>query len=113
VLKVFAPNPEAQRYHWIVERYPDSQLWENQMVTKAVPDDVDIQIRIFIGGVTFDDMSIERWITLADLNELGEYYFRMYHPNSVSASACHYIKAYQNGVYLGEAYYGGVLFPDE
>jgi len=45
--------------------------------------------------------------------KLGEYYFRMYHPNSVSASACHYIKAYQNGVYLGEAYYGGVLSPDE
>jgi len=106
-------GPHFQCSHQEIEHHPDSQLWENQMVTKAVPADVDIQIRIFIGGVTFDDMSIERWITLTDLNELGEYYFRMYHPNSVSASACHYIKAYQNGVYLGEAYYGGVLFPDE
>ena len=58
-------------------------------------------------------MTIERWITSSDLNELGEYYFRMYHPNSVRASTCHYIKAYQDGVHLGEAYYGGVLFPTE
>jgi hypothetical protein len=26
---------------------------------------------------------------------------------------CHSIKMYQNGEYLGEAYYSGVLMPDE
>ena len=100
-------------YLWVVEEYPDSALWQQELVAKAVPADVDIQLHIFVGGVTFDDLSIERWITATDLNELGEYNFRMIRPNSVRTSACHTIRAYQNGVYLGEAYYSGVLFPDE
>jgi hypothetical protein len=58
-------------------------------------------------------MTIERWITSADLNELGEYDFLMIRPNSVEIPTCHTIIAYQNGVCLGEAYYGGVLFPNE
>ena len=51
-------GPHFQCSHQEIEHHPDSQLWENQMVTKAVPADVDIQLRIFIGGVTFDDMGI-------------------------------------------------------
>jgi hypothetical protein len=31
----------------------------------------------------------------------------------VEIPTCHTIIAYQNGVCLGEAYYGGVLFPNE
>jgi len=46
-------------------------------------------------------------------NAAGEYRFRMIHPNSIGASACHTIKMYQNGVYLGEAYYSGALMPEE
>ena len=101
-------------YVQVIERFEDSQVWEQNMVTKLLPDNVDIEISIFIGGVTFaDDLTTTRWITSVDLNEIGEYSFQLIHPNSVKASVCHRIKAYANGIYLGEAYYGGILIPDE
>jgi hypothetical protein len=100
-------------YLWVVEEYPDSALWQQEVVARAVPSDVDIQLSIFVGGVTFDDLTVVRWITAADLNELGEYSFRMLRPNSVGTSTCHTIKAYQDGEFIGDAYYSGVLFPNE
>jgi len=114
-------TPEANLVagmRWIqgtyTKRFEDSQIWEQNMVTKLLPDNVDIEISIFIAGVTFaDDLTTTRWITSADLNEIGEYSFQLIHPNSVFASTCHRIKVYENGIYLGEAYYGGVLVPDE
>ena len=103
----------VDNYLWVVERYADSELWENQMVVRNLPDDVDVQIRIFVGGVTFDDMTSERWVGSDDMDAVGEYRFRLIHPHSVSASVCHTIKAYQDGVFLGEAYYSGHFMPDE
>jgi len=101
-------------YVRVVERQDTYQIWEQNMVTKLLPDTVDIEISIFIGGVTFaDDMTTTRWISAADLDAIGEYTFQLLHPNSVSASVCHRIKAYQNGLYLGEAYYSQILMPDE
>ena len=101
-------------YVSVVERYEDgSAIWENVMLTKNVPDTVDIGIDIFVGGVTFEDLTMEKWITSADINEIGEYAFRMIRAASVTASTCHNIRAYQDGEYLGEAYYSGVLFPEE
>jgi alpha-tubulin suppressor-like RCC1 family protein len=98
---------------WIVEEYPDSALWQQEMVTRAVPPDVDIQLLIFVGGVTFEDMTTECWLTAADLSATGEYSFQMLRPNSLGSSTCHSIFTYQNGEYLGEAYFNGVLFPNE
>ncbi len=99
-------------YMWVVERYDDSALWENRMITKNVPDDVDIKLQIVTSGVTFDDLTLTRWLTSEDIDDIGEHYFRMIRPNSVG-STCHTIKSYQDGVYLGQAYYSGVLMPDE
>ena len=113
LVNTFWVQAAVDSYMWVVERYEDSQLWENQMVTRNLPDGVEVQIRIFIGGVTFDDMTIERWVTNVDMDAIGEYRFRMIHPNSIGASTCHYIRMYQDGVYLGEAYYSGRFMPDE
>jgi hypothetical protein len=100
-------------YVWVVERYPDSQVLENTMVTKRVPASVSIQINIFVAGVTFDDMALSRWVTVNDLDELGSYKFRLLRPNSAQTSTCHTIRMYQGGVFIGEAYYGGILMPQE
>ena len=101
-------------YVWVVDRYEDgSAMWENRMVTKKVPDSVDIGVDIFVGGVTFDDLTIEKWLINGDFDDIGEYALRMIRAASVTASTCHNIRAYQEGEYLGEAYYAGVLFPEE
>lgn len=82
-------------------------------MAKNVPDTVDIWVHIFVGGVTFEDLTTEKWLTNADLDEIGEHALRMIRAASVTASVCHNVRAYQDGEYLGEAYYSGVLFPEE
>ena len=52
-------------------------------------------------------------VTSTNLNALGEYTFRMIKPEPDDGSTCHTIRAYQDGQYLGEAYYGGILMPKE
>ncbi|MFZ4396655.1 MAG: DUF2341 domain-containing protein, partial [Kiritimatiellia bacterium] len=55
-------------YMWVVETYPDgSALWQTSLVAKNLPSTVAIDLKIIVGGVTFDDMSLERWLTSADL----------------------------------------------
>ncbi|MDF7802090.1 hypothetical protein P4C99_21645, partial [Pontiellaceae bacterium B1224] len=91
-------------YFWTVERYEDFELWEVESIGKNIPDLVDIQIKVIIGGVTFDDYTLERWIANTDYDEVGIYLFRLFHPNSSYASTCHTFKVYQNGQFVGESY---------
>ena len=93
-------------YFWTVERFEDSELWEVNSVVKNLPDSVDMQIKVIVGGVTLDDYALERWITNAAYDETGEYNFRLFHPNEAKSSTCHTFKVYQNGVFLGEAFSG-------
>ena len=97
----------------VVEIRPTSQVWENRMVSLAVPPSVQVELHIFVGGVTFDDLTIRRWLPGAGIPTAGDYRFRLIHPNSVTTSTCHTIKAYQNGVLLGEAYYALIGLPEE
>jgi len=94
-------------YFWTVERYEDSELWEVESIVKNLPDTVDLEIKVFIAGVTLDDYTLERWVTNVDYDEIGEYRFRLFHPNSVQTSVCHTFKVYQNGQFIGEAFHGG------
>jgi len=97
----------------VVEIRPTSQVWENRMVSLAVPPSVQIELHIFVGGVTFDDLTLRRWLPGATIPTAGDYRFRLIHPNSVKTSTCHTIKAYQNGVLLGEAYYALIGLPED
>jgi hypothetical protein len=97
----------------VVEIRPTSQVWENRMVSLAVPPSVQVELHIFVGGVTFDDLSIRRWLPGVGIPTAGDYRFRLIHPNCVTTSTCHTIKAYQNGVLLGEAYYALIGLPEE
>ena len=93
-------------YFWTVERYEDSELWEVRSIAKNVPDSVDIQIKVIVGGVTLDDYTLERWVTNADYSDIGEYNFRLFHPNDEGASVCHTFKVYENGKFIGAAFSG-------
>ncbi len=106
-LFIFWVQNATDGYFWTVERYEDSELWEIESIVKNLPDTVDMQIKVIIGGVTLDDYTLERWLTNAAYDEIGEYRFRLFHPNSTKASACHTFKVYQNGQFIGEAFNGG------
>jgi hypothetical protein len=99
-------------YLSVIEQLPNnSQLWEGRLVTFNVPADVGVEISIFVGGVTFDDLSLVRTFPGSSLGQAGEYVYRLIHPNSVSASSCHRIRSYQDGLPLGDAYGGGIGLP--
>jgi len=66
-----------------------------------------MQIKVVIGGVTLDDYTLERWLTHEAYDEIGEYHFRLFHPNDKGGSTCHTFKLYQDGVFLGRAFSGG------
>lgn len=93
-------------YFWTVEVFEDSELWEVESIARNLPADVDIQIKVIVGGVTLDDYALERWITADDYDEIGEYHFRLFHPNESEASTCHTFKVFQGGTFVGEAYGG-------
>jgi hypothetical protein len=104
----------VESYIWIIERYSDgSAMWENRLVSQRVPSSVGMLIQVLAAGVTLDDMTTERWVNATDLNALGEYNFRLIVPASTPLAGCHIIRAYQDGVCLGESYYAGHLFPEE
>ena len=100
-------------YMWRVAKYPDgSTLVENEIIQKKLPANVDVRIRVIAGGVTFEDLSTERWITAADFSDVGEYKFRLLKPAG-TPTACHIVQMYQAGALIGEAYYDGNLMPQE
>ena len=105
-LDTFWVQNATEGYFWTVETYEDSELWEIQSVAKNVPDTVDIEIKVIIAGVTLDDYTLERWLTNAAYDDMGEYNFRLFHPNG-AGSTCHTFTLYQDGVMIGEAFNGG------
>jgi hypothetical protein len=100
-------------YARVIEIRPTSKVWEHRMVIFGLPENTEIEIRIFVGGVTFDDLSIIRRISGASLREASDYRFRMVRPNSVTSSTCHTIKSWQGGVALGDSYSLGMGLPSD
>ena len=106
-LDTFWVQNATDGYFWTVERYEDSELWEVESIVKNLPDTVDLQIKVFIAGVTLDDYTLERWLTNVDYDEIGEYRFRLFHPNETEQSVCHTFKVYQAEQFIGQAFTGG------
>ena len=97
----------------IVEKRADTQLWEQRMVCLNLPVTVTLEVRIFVGGVTFEDLSLVKTMDSAAIGDAGDVRFRMIRSNSISSSTCHTIKAYQDGILVGEAYYLSIGLPQD
>lgn len=102
-LNVFWVQNAVDNYFWLVDSFDDYAIWGNTMIVKNLPEDVRVQIRMIIAGPTLDDGTLERWITKTDIDELGEYSFRLIHPNSLNHSACHEINLFQGEHKIGVA----------
>jgi hypothetical protein len=107
----FWVQSSVDSYLNVIEIRPTSQLWQGRLVTFGVPSDTEIELRIFVGGVTFDDLSVVRRVPGSSLPQAADYFYRFIHPNSVSASSCHTVRSYQGGILLGDSYSGGVGLP--
>ena len=65
----------ADGYFGFVESYEDSQLWEMDAIECNLPDTDTVEMRIkgIVGGVMFDDYTLERWITQAKHTKGSEF----------------------------------------
>ncbi len=101
-LKPFWVESCVDHYMRVVARYEDSQLWETTTVAKHLPVGVEVQIDVFAAGVTLDDYTIQRTLTVNDFSAIGEYTFRLFHPNERKGSACYNTDVYQADRKIGE-----------
>ena len=101
--------PEA--YARIVGHREGYDVRQSDLVAWGPPPGVEIVISTIVTGVMFDDFSLSRTVAASDFDGAGQYFYRLIHPDSVSAAACHTVKAYQNGEFVGEAWYAGSAVP--
>jgi PKD repeat protein len=80
----------------------NSAMVEGVIALTEVPDDLRIHLKIFVAGITFDDGTIERWVTADDFDENGIYRYRFIRDEGAYAGNCHTIKFYQGDDYLNK-----------
>ena len=91
-------DTSAETRFVVVKEYSDvSQLIEGRMTLGYVPEDLEVHMHIFAGGVTFEDGTIDRVFTAEDFSEIGELRFRFIRAEDGYTAACHYVHFYQNG----------------
>jgi hypothetical protein len=92
-------------YNRVVETYADgSRLVESMMILSPVLSarpELKVQLRVIVGGVTFDDGTTYRELSTADFDALGEYQFKFIMPASVRTANCHSITILQGSELLG------------
>jgi hypothetical protein len=103
-------SPEA--YIRVVQQCDGYGIWQADLVAWGPPAGVDIVISPIVTGVLLDDLSLSRTITASSFDAAGQYAYRLIHPDRLSTSACHSVKAYQGGVLVGEAWYSGAGVPE-
>jgi len=77
-------------------------LVEVDVVLDYVPDDLVIEARIFVAGVTFADGSLVQTLTAAEFGELGRVTLQFIMPFEASASICHRLHMYIGDQYIGQ-----------
>ena len=91
----------SSRYFTTIEVFEDgSQLVEGKLIFNELPSDLRINLKIFVAGITFDDGTIERWVTAADFDEYGVYKYRFLRVKGAYSGNCHTVKYYQGDTYL-------------
>ncbi len=87
----------------ITDRYADGdQLIDMPLVMDPLLDDVVAQVLVMAGGVTLDDGSLVRNVASADYDEVGIFHVRFLRAAGNDSSVCHLLRAYQNGLLIGE-----------
>jgi len=76
-------------------------LNRNTYTTKTFLQEIPDLTNIFVGGITFEDGTIDKELASSDFNEIGEAKVRYIRPATSETSICHTIKGYQGTAFLG------------
>lgn len=88
----------------ITETYPDgTDAIEMGVVMSPVLPAVQVEIKLIVGGVVFEDGTVLKKLAAADFDSLGEATVRFLRPKTARTSACHSLIAWQGGQSLGDA----------
>jgi len=79
-----------------------TQLISVGIVLNHVPADIRIEVRIFVGGVTFTDGSLVKILTADDFDQYGRARFEFLKSPQVKNSVCHRLNIYLGNDYLGQ-----------
>lgn len=84
-----------------VELLPDgSRLVEMMVILSPVPRDVEVRLDIVVGGVLFDDGTLQRVLHPQDFDEVGQATVRFIMPKEAVTSICHRTSIYQDGALI-------------
>lgn len=78
-----------------------TQLISAGIVFSEVPEDLQVDISIFVSGVTFTDGSLKKTLTAADFDETGRATFEFLKSPQVENSVCHRLKVYLGDTFIG------------
>ena len=96
-----ASNAEARVE--VTDYYDDgAALVEVDFVLSDIPPDLRVVVRIFVGGITFDDGSIEKILTAAEFDQVGRSTLKFIMPFEAVTSVCHRIFIYNGDQFLGQ-----------
>lgn len=86
----------------LLEEYADgSKLIGVPIMLSEWTDQTRVEVEIFVNGVTFEDGTIRKVFTAADLDELGRVYVKFVWGAGLWTSVCHRIHVYEGDTYLG------------
>jgi hypothetical protein len=87
----------------VVETYEDgTELIEMGLVLSPVLPGVEIEVKLIVGGVVFENGTVIRRLRAVDFNELGEATVRFLRPALAKTSVCHRVRVWEGPVLLGE-----------
>jgi hypothetical protein len=85
----------------VIEEFPDgTMLVENYIALSYVPEGLMIYLKIFVAGYTFEDGTIEKWLTADDFDEFGVCKYRLIKSPEARTGVCHNVSIYQDGILL-------------
>ena len=85
-------------YYRVADTFADgSQLVEVSLLLGAVAEGMTVDLEIFVSGVTFDDGTRSRTLTVADFDADGHCTVRFVKARGVTTSVCHSTRIYQDG----------------
>ena len=88
-------------YYHVVDSYADgSRLIEVRLQLGHIPQDLSVALHIFVGGVVFEDGTLDKILGPADFDELGVCSYRLLQSASSFSSVCHTTLFYQGGIRL-------------
>ena len=89
-------------YNTVIQHYSDgSQLVETMDILSPLLPDLSLQLKIIVGGVTFDDGTLVHDVTAGDFDPLGESVIRFLMPAWVQTANCHTVQVFQGDVLVG------------